>query len=78
MVGGMVNRCACIYIYYIIWQEKIHAHPYMVSKNLFVCLSVTKFDINYLRTGKKDWAKNFWGISLSKSVVQNFRWSEHT
>ena len=36
----------------------------MMSKNfdtrfcLSVCLSVTNFDPNYLRTGKTEWAKN--------------------
>ena len=33
----------------------------MVSKNLSVCLSVTKFDPNYLRTGRTEWAEIFWG-----------------
>ena len=30
---------------------------YMVSKNLSVSLSVHKFNNNYLRTGKTEWAK---------------------
>ena len=29
----------------------------MVSKNLSVCLSVAKFDLNYLRTGEIEWAE---------------------
>ena len=32
-------------------------HLYMVSKNLSVCLSVTNFDPNYLRTGRIEWAE---------------------
>ena len=44
----------------------------MVSKNLFVCLSVTNFDLNYLRTGEIELAKIFYRISLSKSHIPNF------
>ena len=32
-------------------EKKIHIPPYMVWKNLSVCLSVTKFNPYYLRTG---------------------------
>ena len=39
---------------------------YMVSKNLSVCLSVTYFDLQYLRTGEIEWAEIVLGISLSK------------
>ena len=37
----------------------------MVSENLSVCLSVVKFDLNYLRTGGIEWAEIFFRISLS-------------
>ena len=44
----------------------------MVSKNLFVCLSVcpsvTKYDPNYLRTVKTEWAV-FFRPSMAKSHV---------
>ena len=49
--------------------KKIHMPPYMVSKNLSVCLSVTKFNPNYLRTGRIEQAKIFFTTSLSKSHV---------
>ena len=41
----------------------------------FACLSVTNFDLNYLRTGEIEWAEIFGGISLSKRVVPNFFFS---
>ena len=34
--------------WHILLKEKMHTPPYMVSKNLSVCL----FDLNYLRTGR--------------------------
>ena len=43
----------------------------MVSKNLSVCLSVTEFDPNYLRTGKIEWAEIFLDI-YGKSYVSKF------
>ena len=62
-----------------------HTHLYIVSKNLpvkkkkkkkfvclSVCLSVAKFDLNYLRTGEIEWADIFFRISLSKSHIPNF------
>ena len=54
-------------------ERKICIPPYMVSKNLLVCLpeclsstcpSVINFDLNYLRTGKTEWPKKF-GMNMS-------------
>ena len=42
----------------------------MVSKNLSVCLSVTKFDPNYLRTGRTEWAEIFFWTSMAKTARQ--------
>ena len=39
----------------------------MVSKNMSVCLSVTNFDPNYLRTGRTEWAE-----IASKTAVNNY------
>ena len=36
----------------------------MVSKNLSVCLSVTNFDINYIRTGEIEWDEIFFSSPL--------------
>ena len=44
---------------------------YMVSKNLSVSLSVHKFNNNYLRTGKTEWAKKI-VKSMAKSLVSIF------
>ena len=41
-------------------------------KKLSVCLSVAKFDPNYLRTGKTEWAKIFLGHLLQKAMSQKF------
>ena len=38
----------------------------------FVCLSVKNFDLNYLRTGKIEWAEIFFRISSSKSHILKF------
>ena len=37
-----------------------------------VCLSVTKFDPNYLRTDKTEWAEIFLRTSIAKSHVSKF------
>ena len=42
----------------------------MVSKNLSVCLSVTKFDPNYLRTSRTEWAEIFLGHLCQKAISQ--------
>ena len=39
---------------------------------LSVCLSVTKFDPNYLRTGKTEWAKKNVMASMAKRYVSKF------
>ena len=39
------------------WKKNPHSPVYCV-KNLSVCLSVTNFDPNYLRTGRIEWAEN--------------------
>ena len=61
-------------------ERKVHTHPYMVSKNLSVCLpvclSVTNFDLNYIRTGEIEWAEIFFWISLSKRVIPGMAWAE--
>ena len=44
----------------------------MVSNNFSVCLSVTNFNLNYVRTGKIEWAEKFLGTSLSKGDVPTF------
>ena len=46
-------------------RKKIHTHLEMVSKNSSVCLSVAKFDLNYLRTGKIEWTDFFGGCQKS-------------
>ena len=43
----------------------------MVSKNLSVCLSVEKFDLNYLRTGEIELAEIFLGYLCHKMLSQN-------
>ena len=40
-------------------KEKIHTHKYMMSKNLFGCLSVTNLDLNYHWTGRIEWSEPF-------------------
>ena len=37
---------------------------------MFVCLSVINLDLDYLRTGKTEWAETFWDIFAKKQVVQ--------
>ena len=52
----------------------------MVSKNLSVCLSVylsvclsvTEFDPNYLRTSKTEWGEKIFRTSMAKSHVPKF------
>ena len=44
----------------------------MVSKNLNVCLSVVNSNPNYLRTGKKEWAKKKFKTSMAKSHISKF------
>ena len=46
-------------------------HPYMVSKNLSVCLSVTKFDLIYLTQGAKLHMnkKKFAGLSARAVLI---------
>ena len=47
------------------WR-KIHTHQLWCQRIcLSVCLSVAKFDLNYLRTDKMEWAETFWGIFLT-------------
>ena len=48
------------------WRKNPHATVYGVKE--FVCLSVTNFELNYLRTGEIESAQKFFWISLSKSV----------
>ena len=43
-----------------------------VSKNLSVCLSVTKFDPNYLRIGRTEWAEIYFRTSMAKRHVSKF------
>ena len=52
--------------------ERKSTHPPVYGAKEFVCLSVTNFDINYLRTGEIEWAEKIFKISLSKRVVQKF------
>ena len=44
----------------------------MVSKNLYVCLSVTKLYPNYLRTDRTEWAEIFLGHLWQKAISQIF------
>ena len=55
------------------WRKNPHTPVYGVKE--FFCLSVTNFDLKYLRTGKIEWVEIFFCISLSKSVVPNFFFS---
>ena len=53
-------------------RKNLYTPVYSVKE--FVCLSVTNFDPNYLRTGKTEWAKaihskNFSTISLYFSAL---------
>ena len=57
-LGGRKFSLKKKYTHTCIWCQRIC---------LSVCLSVTNFDLNYFRTGEIEWAKIFWGISLSKS-----------
>ena len=47
-----------------------HAPVYGVKE--FVRLSVTKFDPNYLRTGKAEWAEIFYSTSMAKRYISKF------
>ena len=47
-------------------------HDEGFSSSPSVCLSVTNFDLNYLRPGEIEWAEIFLRISLSKSLIHNF------
>ena len=52
--------------------KKKSTHTLKYSVKEFVCLSVAKFDLNYLRTGKIEWTEIFLEMTLSKSYIQNF------
>ena len=57
-------------------KEKMHIPPYMVSKNLSVCLSVINFDPNYFKTGKTEWAKKIYGKNQSlKKFYLSKKWT---
>ena len=50
------------------WKKNPQTTVYGVKEivTLTVCLSVTNFDPNFLRTGKTQWAKFFWDIFVKK------------
>ena len=52
------------------WRKNSHTPVYGVKEFvcLSVCLSVTNFDHNYLRTGKIEWADIFLGYLCQKVV----------
>ena len=52
--------------------ERKNPHIPIYGVNEFVCLPVTKFDPNYLRTGKTDWAAIFLGHLRQKTMSQKF------
>ena len=57
-------------------RKNPHTPAYCVKE--LVCLSsVTKFDHNYLRTGKIEWAEIFFGTSMAKAMSQNFYLSKN-
>ena len=64
---------ACREVANLTWRKNPHTPVYGVKE--FVFLSVTNFDLNYLRTGKIEWAKILFRISLSKRVVQKIFFS---
>ena len=49
------------------WRKNLHTPLYGVKE--FVCLSVTNFDLNYLRTGKIEWAEIFLTKNLPNLVL---------
>ena len=54
-------------------KKTTHTPVYGVKE--FVGLSVTNFELNYLRTGKIEWAEIFLGTSVSKSNIPKFMFS---
>ena len=44
--------------------------PHINGVKEFVCLFVTKFDPNYLRTGRTEWAEFFFGHLWQKGMSQ--------
>ena len=52
--------------------ERKYPHTPVYGVKEFVCLSVTKFDPNYLRTGKTKWAEIFLGRLWQKGLSQKF------
>ena len=50
--------------------ERKNPHTLVFDVKEFVCLSVTKFDPNYLRTGKTEWAEIFLGHHWQKAMSQ--------
>ena len=55
-------------------RKNLHTPVYGVKE--FVCLSVTKFDPNYIRTGKTEWAKKIKDIYDKKLCLEKFCLSE--
>ena len=51
--------------------ERKNPHTPIYGVKEFVCLSVTKFNPNYLRTGETEWAEIFLGHLWQKGISQN-------
>ena len=45
---------------------------------LFVCLSVTNFDLNYLQTGEIEWTEIIWGVFFSPIVASKQTFLKNT
>ena len=50
-------------------NERKNPHTAVSDVKEFVCLTVTEFDPNYLRTGKTEWAEKIFRTSMAKSHV---------
>ena len=55
-----------------ILTERKNPHTPVYSVKKFVCLFVTKFNPNYLRTGKTEWAEIFFDIYGKKVCLKIF------